>query len=92
MVHLWCKYTNNSEYFQAKAGKIFHVRKKHQASLGKSRRKNRNPVIPLFRFVFFCAFLVFFLFEGWFDVVFFLCGFGHAVCYEVNTQTDKAAK
>ena len=33
-----------------------------------------------------------FLFEGWFDVVFFLCGFGYAVCYKVNTQTDDPTK
>ena len=49
-------------------------------------------MIPLFRFVFFCAFLVFFLFEGWFDVVFFLCRFGYAVCYKVHTQTDDPTK
>ena len=49
-------------------------------------------MIPLFRFAFFCAFLVFFLFEGWFDVVFFLCGFGYAVCYKVHTQTDDPTK
>ena len=48
-------------------------------------------MIPLFRFVFFCAFLVFFLFEGWFDVEFFLCGFGHAVCNKVHTPSDNAA-
>jgi hypothetical protein len=36
--------------------------------------------------------LVFFLFEGWFDVVFFLCGFGYSVCYKVHTPSDDPTK
>lgn len=57
--HLWCKYTKNTFYFQTKAEKTSMSAKNIKHPLEKVAENN---VIPLFRFVFFCAFLIYFPF------------------------------
>ena len=55
-----------------------------------------SSILVIFRSIMlslFHLFLILYLsFECWLDHIFILGGFGHAVCYKVNTQTDDPTK